>query len=60
MDRQLCYPLASVGAFNLESGKTPQISIYIRPDHLAPSLGHLGRFLGSTLNEQLKFSYLLG
>ena len=26
------------------------------PDHLAPGLGHLGRFLGSTWNRQLKFS----
>ena len=26
------------------------------PDHLGPGLGHLGRFLGSTWNRQLKFS----
>ena len=26
------------------------------PDHLAPSFGHPGRFLGSTRDRQLKFS----
>ena len=27
------------------------------PDHLGPGLWHLGRFLGSTWNRQLKFSF---